>query len=181
MKALVVFESMFGNTEQIARAVAEGLRASMPVDVAEVIDAPADPPEDVTLIVAGGPTEAFSMSRSNTRAAAAGQGGRPGRQDVGLREWMEALPPRHSNARLVTFDTKIDKMRHLPGSAAKGAAKAGRRHGFDLAAPPESFFVRDTAGPLLEGELDRARAWGQWLGDLSGSSEDHPAGDLGRD
>ena len=58
MKALIVFESMFGNTEQIAQAVAEGLRASMPVDLTEVINAPADLPEDIALIVAGGPTEA---------------------------------------------------------------------------------------------------------------------------
>ena len=166
MKALVVFESMFGNTEQIAQAVAEGLRASMPVDVTEVINAPADPAEDVTLIVAGGPTEAFSMSRTTTRADAVRQGGRPGREEFGLREWMDALPSRRSNVKLATFDTKIDKMRHLPGSAAKGAAKAGRHHGFDLAVPPESFFVRNTAGPLAEGELDRARAWGQRLGDL---------------
>jgi hypothetical protein len=177
MKALVVFESMFGNTEQIAQAVAEGLGESMPVDVAEVINAPADPPEDVTLIVAGGPTEAFSMSRANTRAGAVSQGGRAGREEFGLREWIAALPPRPSNARLATFDTKIDTMRHLPGSAAKGAAKAGRRHGYDLALPPESFFVRDTAGPLVEGELDRARAWGRRLGDLMSPSGNQLAGD----
>jgi hypothetical protein len=181
MKALVVFESMFGNTELVAQAVAEGLRASMPVDVAEVIDAPTDPPEDVTLIVAGGPTEAFSMSRPNTRAGAVNQGGRAGREEFGLREWLAALPPRHSEARLATFDTKIDKMRHLPGSAAKGAAKAGQRHGFDLALPPESFFVRDTAGPLAEGELDRARAWGRRLGGMMGHTGDSLAGDAAGD
>jgi len=173
MKALVVFESMFGNTEQIAQAVAEGLRTSMPVDVTEVINAPAAPAEDVTLIVAGGPTEAFSMSRTTTRADAVRQGGRPGREEFGLREWMEALPSRHSNVKLATFDTKIDKMRHLPGSAAKGAAKAGRHHGFDLAVPPESFFVRDTAGPLVDGELERARTWGQQLGDLMSPYANH--------
>jgi hypothetical protein len=176
MKAWVVFESMFGNTEQIAQAVAEGLRTSMSVDVTEVIDAPADPPEDVTLIVAGGPTEAFSMSRTTTRADAVRQGGRPGREAFGLREWLNALPSRQSNTRLATFDTRIDKMRHLPGSAAKGAAKAGRRHGFDLVAPPESFFVRDSAGPLVEGEPDRARAWGSRLGELMIASAENPAG-----
>jgi hypothetical protein len=140
-----------------------------------VINAPTDPPEDITLIVAGGPTEAFSMSRTTTRADAISQGGRPGREEFGLREWLAGLPPRHSNARLATFDTKIDKMRHLPGSAAKGAAKAGRRHGFDLAAPPESFYVRDTAGPLAEGELDRAREWGRRLGESVRPSGDQLA------
>ncbi len=56
MKALVVYESMFGNTEQIARAVAAGLEESVDVQVAEVTDAPTEPDPDVALIVAGGPT-----------------------------------------------------------------------------------------------------------------------------
>jgi hypothetical protein len=54
-------------------------------------------------------------------------------------------------------------MRHLPGSAAKGAAKAARKHGYESAGPAESFYVDDVEGPLLEGELDRARAWGRQL------------------
>jgi Flavodoxin len=66
MKALVVYESMFGNTEQIARAVAEGLGESVGVQVVEVADAAAEPDPDVALIVAGGPTHAFSMARSST-------------------------------------------------------------------------------------------------------------------
>jgi hypothetical protein len=180
-KALVVFESMFGNTEQIAQAVAEGLRASMPVEVTEVINAPADPPADISLIVVGGPTEAFSMSRATTRADAVRQGGRPGREELGLREWLTALPSRHRDSGLATFDTKIDKMRHLPGSAAKGAAKAGRHHGLEVVIPPESFFVHDTAGPLIDGELDRARAWGRRLGELMRPSESGQAGGTVRD
>ena len=121
------------------------------------------------------------MSRPSTRADAVSQGGRPGREEFGLREWLAALPARHSNTRLATFDTKIDKMRHFPGSAAKSAAKAGRRHGFELAVPPESFFVRDTAGPLVEGELDRARAWGLRLGDLMRPSGNDLAGEPAQD
>lgn len=56
-------------------------------------------------------------------------------------------------------------MRHLPGSAAKGAARAARRHGYEGAAPAESFYVDDVDGPLLGGELERAEVWGQQLGD----------------
>jgi len=63
MKALVVYESMFGNTEQIARAIAVGLGESVDVQVAEVTDAPTKPDHEIALIVAGGPTHAFSMSR----------------------------------------------------------------------------------------------------------------------
>ena len=55
MKALVVYESMFGNTEKIARAVADGVGEAMDVQLAEVADAPTEPSPDVALIVAGGP------------------------------------------------------------------------------------------------------------------------------
>lgn len=163
MKALVVYESMFGNTEQIARAIAEGLGQSIDVQVAEVSKAPAQPAPDLDLIVAGGPTHAFSMSRTNTRADAIKQGADQGEPEFGLREWMAALPSGDHAEKMATFDTKIKTMRHLPGSAARGAAKAAGRHGYEAAARAESFFVLDVNGPLLDGELDRARGWGQKL------------------
>lgn len=163
MKALVVYESMWGNTEQVARAIAEGLRDTMAVEVVEVTRAPGQPGDDVTLVVAGGPTHAFSMTRPSTRADAFKQGATQGSAESGLREWLEALPSGHHEQRLATFDTRVDKVRHLPGSAAKKAAKTGRRHGFKAAAHAESFYVHDTDGPLLDGELDRASAWGREL------------------
>ena len=70
MKALVVYESMWGNTKQVAEANADGLQESMEVELVDVNRAPAEPEPDVGLIVAGGPTHAFSMSRTNTRADA---------------------------------------------------------------------------------------------------------------
>ena len=79
----------------------------------------------------------------------------------GEREWLEALGS--TGPAVATFDTRVDKVRHLPGSAAKAAAKLVRRSGHDLAARPESFYVADMAGPLVEGELDRARRWGESL------------------
>ncbi len=171
MKALVVYESMFGNTEQIARAVARGLEKSAEVEVFEVSDAQRDPDADVDLIVAGGPTHAFSMSRESTRADAISRGATEGEREFGLREWIDALPAGRRVDKIATFDTRVRTMRHLPGSAAKGAAKAARRHGYESAAPAESFYVDDVDGPLLSGELERAEAWGQQLGAaLRGSS-----------
>ena len=163
MKALVVYESMFGNTEQIARAIAEGLGVSGDVQVTEVSDAPSQPDPEVGLIVAGGPTHAFSMSRAKTRADAISQGATEGERAFGLREWMAALPSGHHAEKMATFDTKIASMRHFPGSAAKGAAKAAGRHGYESVARAESFYVHDVDGPLLDGELDRARGWGKKL------------------
>jgi flavodoxin len=161
MKALVVYESMFGNTEQIAHAVADGLRESVDVQLAEVADAPAEP--EVALIVAGGPTHAFSMSRENTRADAISKGASEGEQEFGLREWLSALPSGQHTEKMATFDTKVKSMRHLPGSAAKSAAKAARRHGYESVSKAESFYVDDVYGPLLDGEVDRAREWGRQL------------------
>ena len=171
MKVLVVYESMFGNTEQIARAVARGLEKSAEVEVVEVSGAPRDPDAEVDLIVAGGPTHAFSMSRESTRADAINRGATEGEQEFGLREWIDALPAGRHVDKIATFDTRVRTMRHLPGSAAKGAAKAARRQGYESASPAESFYVDDVDGPLVAGELERAEAWGQQLGAaLRGSS-----------
>jgi hypothetical protein len=84
-------------------------------------------------------------------------------REFGLREWVAALPSGQHAEKMATFDTKVESMHNLPGSAAKGAAKAARRHGYEAAAKAESFYVRDVGGPLLDGEIDRARAWGRQL------------------
>ena len=162
MKALVVYESMFGNTRQIAEAIAAGLAESVDVAAVEVSEATAEAAEGADLLVAGGPTHAFSMSRPSTRTDAISRGAAEGRDGTGLREWMHALPARHEPM-LATFDTRVASMRHWPGSAARAAAKVGRHDGYELVAPPMSFYVDDVDGPLLDGELDRATAWGQQL------------------
>jgi hypothetical protein len=112
------------------------------------------------------------MSRENTRADAINKGAHEGEQEFGLREWMAALPYGQHNEKMATFDTKVESMHHLPGSAARGAAKAARRHGYEAPAKAESFYVRDIDGPLLDGEIDRARAWGRQLA----ASMTQPAG-----
>ena len=163
MRSLVVFESMFGDTETIARAVADGLSHAMQVDVVDVATAP-QVDEDVDLLVVGGPTHAFGMRRAGTRRDAVRQGGRPAAEIVGLREWIEALQPTDS-ARAAAFDTRINKP-FVPGSAGRAASRLLRRHGFQLVAAPESFRVTGTPGPLVPGEEDRARRWGQSLAAL---------------
>jgi hypothetical protein len=160
MRSLVVFESMFGDTETIARAIAEGLSRTMQVDVVDVTAAPRVG-EDVDLLVVGGPTHAFGMSRANTRQDAVRQGGRTAAADRGMREWLDELKPADT-VRAAVFDTKINK-RFIPGSAARSAGAVLRRRGIRLVAAPESFRVTGTAGPLVPGEEDRARGWGRTL------------------
>lgn len=169
MKALVVYESLFGNTEKVARAIASGLSEHLDVDLAEVGTAPATFAEPLDLIVVGGPTHAFSMSRPSTRQDAVKQGATHGSPQLGLREWLERLHRAGHSERVATFDTRVSKVRHLPGSAAKGAARYVRKLGYTAVAPAESFYVDDVSGPLLEGELDRARGWGKRLGGQAAS------------
>jgi prophage tail gpP-like protein len=82
---------------------------------------------------------------------------------MGLREWMAAPPPGEHAAKIATFDTKIESMRHMPGWEAKGAAKAARKLWYKAATAAGSLYVRDVDGPLVVGEVDRARAWAQQL------------------
>lgn len=165
MKTLIVYESLWGNTETVARAVAAGLREAGDVEVVEVGDAPVVPSADYDLVVAGGPTHAFSMTRASTRADAVRQGATHEPGLIGLREWLDEQPAGPGSTPIATFDTRVGKVRHLPGSAAKSAAKVARKHGYRAAAPPHSFFVEDTAGPLMDGEVERATAWGRELAD----------------
>ena len=76
---------------------------------------------------------------------------------------MAAPPAGHHTAKIARFDTKIESMRYAPGSAARGAAKAARHHGYESAAKAESSNVREVDGPLGVGEVDRARAWARQL------------------
>jgi hypothetical protein len=155
MKALVVYESMWGNTRQVANAIAEGLGG---VPATEVGTVDADELKDLDLLVVGGPTHAFSMSRASTRRDAAQKGATGGHDDLGIREWLDALPS-DLTAAVATFDTRATKVRHLPGSAARSAAKEIKRHHGGRVVDQESFYVLDMEGPLMEGELDRARSW----------------------
>jgi flavodoxin len=165
VKAIVVYESLWGNTVQVARSIAAGLTRHLEVTVLEVAAAPDAIPDDVALTVVGGPTHAFSLSRPQTRYEAVKQGATQGGDGVGIREWIGGLHRTDHAGPVATFDTRVDKVRKLPGSAAKKAARLIRHEGFTAAADPESFYVSDTKGPLLPGELDRARDWGARLGE----------------
>ena len=174
MRAFVVFESMFGNTQAIAEAIADGLSSCMETDIAEVSEAPTAIDDGVALLVVGGPTHAFGMSRPGTRRSAAEQTEEAlvstGR---GLREWLDALDGDVGDTASATFDTHADRPR-LPGSAARSAQKRLRRLGFATAAKAESFYVGGMTGPLLDGETERARRWGAALGSAVVASTGRP-------
>ncbi|HWD77380.1 MAG TPA: flavodoxin/nitric oxide synthase [Kribbella sp.] len=166
--ALIVYESMFGNTARIALAIRDGLREYVVAEAVPVNRAPDVVPDGVRLVVVGGPTHAFSLSRPSTREEAGKQGDLVTPVEVGIREWLAALE--HATGarapRVATFDTRIARVRRLPGSAARSAAKLLRRMGYRLLTTSESFFVNETTGPIKDIELERARRWGTELGRL---------------
>src|SRR5215212_4205313 len=165
-RALVVFESLFGDAEAIAHAVAEGLSPTIPTDVVAAADAPAEVPGDVQLLVVGGPNHALSMPRQSTREGAIKQHGAviadPSR---GLHEWLDAVQVVGQDTRAAAFDTRSDhpKMLVKMDHAARTEEKLLRHHGLRMVAPAEHFYVTDTKGPLVEGEEQRAREWGATL------------------
>jgi hypothetical protein len=166
MRALVVFESMFGNTEKVAGAVAHGLQLEgVDTGLVEVTSAPHHLAADLDLLVVGGPTHAFGMSRASTREDAVRQGAPSERATTGLREWLESveLDAEHVPG-LATFDTRVSKVRWLPQAAGLSASRAGRQRGLEPVGKPVGFLVHDIRGPLVPRELDRAVKWGRRLG-----------------
>ena len=162
MRALVVFESHFGNTEGLAERIAAGLSTAMEVQTFDVTRAPTA--GDVDLLVVGAPTHAFGMSRPQTRRDVATETGFGSDRaiQVGLREWLATAQLRPGLA-VAAFDTRV-KVPGLPGSAARGAARMLKRRGCRLLLPSETFWVQGRSGPLRPGELDRARRWAMQVG-----------------
>ena len=167
-RALVVYESVFGDAERIAMAIAEGLATRLPVDIAAAREAPRQISSDVRLLVVGGPNHAFGMPRAATREGAVREHGAdipdPG---FGLHEWLDLVQvPRGLSA--AAFDTRMDRPTLITkfDHAARTEEKLLRGLGVTLAAPAEHFFVTGTKGPLADGEEDRARRWGRALGEL---------------
>lgn len=170
MRTIVVYESMYGNTRAIAEAIAEGLGADKVLSVSE-----AEGIDEADLLVVGGPTHMHGLATSYTRKAALAAAEEDGNivaetsagDDLSLRRWLHGLP-RHEGGIAATFDTRLDRSPTLTGTAARGIARRLRRHGYEIAGR-ESFLVEDSEGPLAEGELERARAWGVQLAQEAGT------------
>ena len=168
MSALVVYESVYGNTRAIAEAIAEGLGGA---DVTPVHEAPARP-EGLDLLVVGGPTHMHGLASIRSRQMGAdavkedGTGHlEPGAtQEPGMRAWLAALPD-SGKAKAATFDTRLDRSPWLTGVASRGIAKRLRQRGYEIV-DRESFLVEESEGPLAAGELERARQWGHTLAGL---------------
>ena len=173
MRVAIVYESLFGNTREIAEAIAAGVADARPeTDVELLRVGEADPAHaaQASLLIVGGPTHMRGMTRSMSRKLGIsseakktpGEGHEvhdpePGAEGPGVRDWLHRLPkadPGHSAA---AFDTRIDA--RLAGGALPGIAHRLRSAGYQLIAEPAGFVVEDAEGPLRAGEQDRARSW----------------------
>jgi flavodoxin len=163
MRALVVYESMFGNTRTIAEAIADGTGSLCMVETVEVSGAPAVIGDDIDLLIVGGPTHQFGMSREASRSDAARRADRAlVSRGVGIREWLAGVD-RTAPVMATAFDTRMSEPRWLRlfGSAAGRIEKRLKRLGFTVGLPAEHFHVTGMQGPLLDGEIQRAREWGK--------------------
>jgi hypothetical protein len=167
MRALVVYESMFGNTRAVGRAIAEGIATVMPVEAVEVGSAPTVLPPGLALLVVGGPTHAHGMTTAGSRSNAAGRtDGSLVSSGTGLREYLASMRA-DPGVVAAAFDTRVKGPVLFTGSAATSATKQLQKVRFKRVAPPRSFVLEGATGPLVDrmskDELDAARDWGTSL------------------
>ncbi len=141
MNILIVYDSQYGNTEQVAHAIGEAARFAGPVRFLRVEPDIPVPIGEADLLIIGSPTQGWQPTPA-MRALLATLG--------------PEMPP---DLAVVCFDTRFKKPRWLTGSAARSIERTFRALGIAPVVPPESFFVGGREGPLLEGELDRAAGW----------------------
>jgi flavorubredoxin len=159
MKAIVVYESLWGNTAAVARAIAEGLgegaRALPTTEATPEVVAESD------LVVAGSPVFGFSLPtekmRENIRRDPQG-GPAPDLSHPSLRSWLDGLAP--GEGRAAAFETRIW---WSPRGATSTIEKKLRAAGYTLVDEAHRFVVTDKFGPLRPGELEKARDWGASL------------------
>lgn len=167
MRALIVYESMYGNTRLVAEAIGRGLAPAEVILVPTAQAAGVDLSQ-VDLLVVGGPTHVHGMSRPSTRQGAIGAAVTPQRTlhleadaaGTGVREWLAALGG--LACRAAAFDTREQGLILLTGHAAKTIGKHLLDAGADLVADAMSFLVTKSTA-LVPGEVRRAEAWGAML------------------
>jgi flavodoxin len=141
MNALIIYDSLYGNTWEITEAIANALRQYGQVRTvpAGIVDAPDFAGLD--LLVVGGPTQKHGLSPKMEELL-----------DRIPAEAVEGIPT-------AVFDTRVHIAEWLSGSAADKIARKLQQLGCKLILPAESFFVTGKEGPLEQGELDRAETW----------------------
>lgn len=141
MKALIVYDSKFGNTEKIAQAIAAALGTAGDVRLVKINTVTLEDIKGWDILLVGSPTHAWGPSKAT-------------------KSFIKSLKPGTlSNIKAAAFDTGYRS--RLSGSAAKKIEEALLRAGGAIVAEAMRFVVNGNEGPLAQGELDRASNWGR--------------------
>jgi len=141
MKTLVVYESMNGNTEKIAKAIGEAIGED--VKVLSVGAVSSSDLELIDLLIVGSPT----------------YGGRP---TPGMLDFLKHTVPKSSlkGISIAAFDTRLTaNWVKMFGFASEKIANSLKANGGTLVLSPQGFYVKGAKGPLKEGELEHAASW----------------------
>lgn len=151
MKTLIVYDSFFGNTERIAQAMSNAFGFQRNVEILRAGNIKLKHLTGSKLLIVGSPTRGFRPTPT-------------------ISKLLKSIPENGlKGIKVAAFDTRLSTrdiesfvIRYIVktgGFAAKHIANILKKRGGDLIIPPEGFFVKDSEGPLKEGELERAAAW----------------------
>ena len=153
MKTLVVYDSFFGNTEKIAQAIGEGFGEKETTKVIKVDQIKPEMLNGINYLIIGSPTRAFSPTPA-------------------IKSFLKKLPAGSlAGVKVAAFDTRIPMGDNVPGFlkfmvklfgyADKPMMDLMLKKGGNKTLTTEGFFVADSEGPLVDGEIDRAQEWGK--------------------
>jgi hypothetical protein len=180
MRAVVIYESMFGSTKSVAEAVSHGLATHRETAVIRAADAGREDFSDAGLLVIGAPTHLRGLPRPSTRSGTPEYVRRsrgllvlePDADTVpGVREWLSRLDALDITMPFACFDTRASGPAFITGRASKSIARSLKRHHVTPLTAPESF--RTSGNRLMAGEYERAVAWGRSLGSRVLESSEH--------
>jgi flavodoxin len=150
MKALVVYDSFFSNTEQVAQAIGGALGSEEEVSVLRVGDVKPEHMAGLDVLVVGSPTRAFSPTPA-------------------IRKLVGSIPRGSlAGVKVAGFDTRMDidqaprilrALVKVFGYAAEPIAAKLEKRGGERTVSPGGFVVEGTEGPMRDGELERAAEW----------------------
>lgn len=155
MKSLIVYDSVFGNTEQIALSIGNSLGSKENVVILQVSAIKSEQLVGLDLLIVGSPTRAFRPTKA-------------------ISGFLNKIPSNSlKGIKVAAFDTRmfadnvnpriVKLFMKLFGYAAKPIADKLKKKGGDLLVPPEGFFVKDSEGPLKDNELERAANWAKLI------------------
>ena len=142
MKTLVVYDSLYGNTAQVAEAIGAAIAGES--QVLRIGEAKPSELGSFDLVIAGAPTQG-------------------GRATDAMRAFLSRVSALEG-AKVAVFDTRLRArwVKVFVYAAGKIAARM-KSLGATLVAEPEGFIVEGKKGPLADGELERAAVWAKSL------------------